>query len=184
MIKARFGTKEVIAVVASTIIYLLLEYIQNVIAVNSTFLYDALGYIQIMVLTIFMASFGPIMAVVSSVGVIILEGIMFADGVNIIQIVIWLIYGYLVGRFADKFGVLEGKFKGIILLDYLMVCVFVNATVFMLIAPLLRFIVIHLDIITEIKVMGTFALWNVLYTGVLGTFVLAVISMVIAKRHK
>ena len=186
MNKLRFGTKEVVAVIAATIIYVLVEAFERYLIGQGLLAEPVLDWVRIRVLMVIVvaAMFGPIVGVVCGVGGALLVNVIFYGYISYSEVVTYALSGYLVGRYYDKLGVLNGEFKGIALVDFNAIQILTHIVCSILFLPLFLFA-------TENELLGTTivlgvknAIGAIIETCVLGTPILYIVSKSLKKSHR
>ncbi len=176
--KKSLGIKEVVAMGIGTALFVVLTNVQiPLVVIPNTSLQSRMA-----ILAFFSAVFGPIVG-----GVIGFLGHALGDAV-FYGSVWWswvfpdAVVGILIGLFANKYGVIEGRFankKTIIMFN--VVQAIANALAWILVAPVLD-ILIYDEPANKVFAQGVSAcLLNVVIVGILGTILLAVYSNISGK---
>lgn len=186
MRKIKFGVREIVTVVLTTGIYVLIGVLQFYFetAGNNACINEIIECVKTMELTLVATIFGPLVTGIGIVGARILENVVLYGDVDFVGVFLWLTYGLIISEFSDRFGVREGKFKNMTIMDYIVVVVFVNIGGFLLANPIIRFYIDGIDIITLINSGLRLVILNVVTSGLIGSIILAITSAVIALRLK
>lgn len=186
MNKIRFGTRDVIAAVAATIIYLLFEQIKYIWPHSESlqFVSNMSELCKDMVLMVSAAAFGPIVATVSIVGTKVLEIVVNGADLDLLRMAIWIFVGILVGCYQKQYGVLEGQFRGLKIVDYIVILISSNVVSFILMEPLIGFFFFDRELVAMIKSGRSFAIGNIIVSGIIGTLVMIGISRVCESKRQ
>ena len=186
MKKLEFGTKEIIATVTATILYVLFEGIQ-LSAVNSggvpAVLYD---YFKLRVLVTFLvaAMFGPIVGVIVAVGATMLVTVAFHGDVSIVEVAVYIICALVTGWYYDKYKVLEGGFTRQNIIVFNVIQLMMNVFCSLLFVPLLFFVFYKHDLLTDLVKGVESAVGSIALVGLVGTGIMYVASTIVRKSKK
>lgn len=186
MNKYRFGTKEVVAVIVTIVLYVLLEALERYLitcGVLNDYVLDWIRF-RVVVTIISAAIFGPIVGVISGLGGALLVDVMFYDYISYSEVITYAISGYLIGRYYSKFNVLAGKFKGMAILDFNIIQVLNHIVCSILFVPLFRFITENENLNDAIVLGAKNAVGAMIGTGIIGTFVMWFVSNKMRDKHK
>lgn len=184
MNKSQFGTREVIAVVVATALYTLISQVKFAIPTNVSLLEIALLFNNV-ILIVLAAGFGPISAAVGIVGAKALETVINGNNFDLLNIFIWVIVGIVIGGYYKQYGAVDGQFKGLRILDYIVVLISTNVVAFILIEPAIGFFMFKRELITMIHAGTRLAIGNVVVSGIVGSLILYIVSVVrgFEKKH-
>ncbi|MBP9999989.1 MAG: ECF-type riboflavin transporter substrate-binding protein [Clostridiales bacterium] len=175
--KTKFGIKEVVAIGIGTALFVALTEFQ----IPLGFIPNTALQPRAALLAFFAAVFGPIVG--GAIGFIghALGDALFYGSVWWSWVVPELVFGVIVGVFANKFAVREGGFDGKAAVLFNIVQVIGNAVAWIAVAPLLD-IVIYAEPANKVFAQGFWAfLGNIIIAGILGTLLAAGYSKVGAK---
>lgn len=178
MNKIKFGTREVIAAIVSIAIYIIVDCIQRyavqigLMAEHSYHFFK----LRVLVVTVSAALFGPFVGVIVAIAGAVIITVMFSGNVIIVEMLAYAINGLFIGYYSDKFGVMEGEFKRIKILDYNVVQFIANSFCSAIFSPLLMFVVYNEELMLSLKKGVESCIGNVIGSGILGTAILVIIS--------
>ena len=174
----KFGIKEVVAMGIGTALFVVLTNVQiPLVFVPNTALQPRMA-----VLAFFSAIFGPIVGgVVGFLGHALGDALFYGS--------VWwswvfpeAVVGVVIGLFAKKYGVEDGKFteaKSIIFFN--VVQVVANAFAWIVVAPVLD-ILVYQEPSNKVFIQGAFAfLGNIIIIGILGSLLLVAYSKIAGK---
>jgi len=175
----RFGSKEVIAVILGTLLYVGAEWLERNLITNGIIAGEILNWvrIRIFIVSIIAAVYGPVVGMICGVGGAVLVCELFLVPDMPMEAFIYGLYGYLMGRFANRFYVLDGQFRGIAIFDFNVVQVFANTICSIMIAPLILFLVNGTNLYESIELGEMNAVGSIVLIGVIGTIGMHFISV-------
>lgn len=176
--KKKFGVKEVVAMGIGTALFVVLTNVQiPLVFVPNTALQPRMA-----VLAFFSAIFGPIVGgVVGFLGHALGDALFYGS--------VWwswvfpeAVVGVVIGLFASKYGVQEGKFTSTKTITFFnVVQVISNAVAWIVVAPVLD-IIVYKEPSNKVFVQGAFAfLGNIIIIGILGSLLLVAYSEITGK---
>ena len=185
MEKIKFESKDVIAVIFATTIYVLAEFLEQSLINRGIIFPDVHNWFRMRVLVdiIMAALFGPIVGVVSGVGGALLVNVVYFGSISYVDVLAYGFCGFFVGRYYDKLGVLRGEFQGIKILDFNVIQLLCNLFCSSIISPLLFFLLEGTNLIDSINISLQIAFGSILVTGIIGTLILIIISKIARKRR-
>lgn len=183
--KLPFGNRELMAVVIITILYVLVEHLEVQLVGNRMIEVDAMAFIHvaILLLTLSSAIFGPVVGVICSVAGSTISYILFEGRIDYIMVANLTIYAYMIGRYYRKLGVLEGKFKGISIIDYSVIVIIAGIVTTVLFRPLAAFVIFRDNLLEGIRMGTSWLIWGALINIVAGTPIMHIISTIISKKN-
>ena len=184
--KLKFGTREVIATAVAVLIYVGAECLQRYgvsLGYVTAASYDYFK-LRVLVTCTVAAIFGPIVGVIVAVGAAMIVNVLFYGNISMIEVAAYIINGLAIGCYYEKFGVLEGKFKGIRFIDFNVVQALANLFCSTIFTPLLYFLGGKMSLTTGIVKGYESAVGNIIGVAVFGTIILWLTSCLINKNKK
>lgn len=133
--KYKFGNTEVIAMIIGTIIVVVFDLAFK----NIGFIYG--NTIKSLLIVTISVLFGASTGIIVAIATALLQAAILGLDVGLISVVAFLIIAILVGRYAPRYGVRDGQFKGKAILLFAMVKLMAEIFAWMFFQPLLQFLV-------------------------------------------
>ena len=186
MKKVDFGTKEVSAVVIAIVLYVIVEVVQRQLIGYEVISAELMDWVRLRILIVIVAAaiFGPIVGVLCGVGGAVLVNVIFYGYVSIGEVITYALCGYLMGRYYDKLAVLEGKFKGISLIDFNAIQVMDNIVCSILFVPLFLMMFDNMKLNDAIMLGFENAVGAIIMTALLGTPCLYLVGKLASVNSK
>jgi len=184
MEKIKFGSKEVIAVVFATTLYVLVELLERYLMAGGIISGDFDYWIRLrIIIDILMAAlFGPAVGVVSGVGGTLLVNVLYYGYISYVEVISFGVCGLLVGRYYNKLGILKGEFSGIRIIDFNVIQIISNLFCSCVIPPLMFFLIDGTNINESIRISFQIAFGSIVVTAILGSAILIIISKLVRRK--
>lgn len=182
----RFRIREVIAGILFTAVYVAVEWLEQYLIGAGYWSANILDWLRLRILisTIAGALYGPAVALICGLGGSMLVDKLFFGQIIYIEVAIHGMYAFIIGRFAYRYGVKDGMFNKMAIVDFNVTQLFANLICSMMIVPLVMFLTGGIDLYESIVLGGKNAFGAVIVVGIFGTLILKLISLVCAKVGK
>ena len=187
-VKYLIGIKEIIAVTVGSFLFLQLDIVQQ-IALPKLFGVVGIDHINfpIMFIAIVAAMFGPAVGAITGLGGPMLADAVMTQPVNYPVALATCIFGFLIGRYADKFDVLLGRFEKTAILDFTVAHILAGGVAWVMFLPIVRFIDERNNLFADITDGISAFCSGEITTVILGTPILLLVSYirerVLTKRN-
>lgn len=138
--KYKFGLTEVVAMIAGSIVVVLLELVFK--NLNISYSDVAKAIILVCVSAIFGYSSGLVVAIAST----LLTAAILGTGVNPIVIFAFVIVAFSIGYYAPRFGIRDGMFDKKLWLDFAAVKLMAEIVAWLFLTPLFEFMISRNDL--------------------------------------
>lgn len=182
--KVKFGTIEIIAAICGAIAFLGIDWAERSLISSGMIPEEIYSWCQFggIAFAGVSAVFGALTGMISGVGGMMLDDVLFAGHVNYSHLIGTAVYCYLLGRYSSRFGIAEGNFNMRSVADFNVVNVFAVTIGSLMVMPMFSFLIYDVNLLEIVTTGAKSALGNAVFTGIVCSAILLLVSRIIKRR--
>ncbi len=186
MERFRYGTKETIATLCGMACFVLVEWLQMVLAGRGIIPVGLYEYLQLRVLVIAVVAvfFGPLCGVFAGLGGDLLINVLFESSISYSEVLVLGIYGLFMGLYMGRIHLRNGYFTVRDFVDFNAIQIFAGIFCSMFLIPMLLLCVEGIDVYRGVMIGAKSVLGNSIAVGIVVPILMAIAASIRNRGSK